>query len=188
MNIAIYCGSSFGASKIYEEKTKALAKKLYENSIQIVYGGSIQGLMGTISNESLKYGNKVTGVITNDLANKEIENKSLQEIYRVHTINDRKEKMEELSDGFIALPGGYGTFDEIFEVISLAQMGYHKKPCAFLNINGYYDNLLNFLKNVSKEGFIDKRFIDMLIITDDIDELILEIKHYKAPLAKWEDK
>ena len=186
MNVAIYCGSSFGNNKIYEESAKLLAKKLAEKSLNIVYGGSIQGLMGIISNESLKYNNTVIGVITYDLMNKEIENKDITKIYKVETINQRKEKMEELSDAFIAMPGGYGTFEEIFEVISSAQIGYHKKPCVFFNVNGYYDYLIKFLENCLKEGFINKTYVDMLIISEDIDEIIEKILTYQAPKAKWE--
>ena len=186
MNVAIYCGSSFGNDKIYEESTKLLAQKLAQKDLNIVYGGSVQGLMGIISNESLKFNNKVTGVITYHLKDKEIENKNISEIYTVETINQRKEKMEELSDAFIAMPGGYGTFDEIFEVISSAQIGYHKKPCVFFNINGYYDYLIAFLKNCVKEGFINETYVDMLIVSDNIDEIIEKILTYQAPKAKWE--
>ena len=186
MKIAIYCGSSFGNNKIYEESTKLLAQKLAKNNLNIVYGGSIQGLMGIISNESLKCNNTVIGVITHDLINKEIENTNITKIYKVETINQRKEKMEELSDAFIAMPGGYGTFDEIFEVISSAQIGYHKKPCVFFNINGYYDHLVKFLENSVKEGFINKTYVDMIIVSEDIDEIIEKILTYQAPKAKWE--
>ena len=186
MNVAIYCGSSFGNNKIYEESTKVLAQKLALKNYNIVYGGSEQGLMGIISNESLKHNNKVTGVITHDLAQKELENKNITEIYRVNTIDERKEKMAELADGFIALPGGYGTFEEIFDVISAAQIGYHKRPCAFLNVNGYYDHLIKFLRNCVNEGFIKDAFVDMLIVTDDIDKIIEKISSYQAPKSKWE--
>jgi uncharacterized protein (TIGR00730 family) len=186
MNIAIYCGSSFGNNPIYEEGTKKLAKQLAEKNFNIVYGGSIQGLMGTISNESLKNGNKVYGVITYDLVDKEIENKNITQIYKVNTINERKEKMEELADAFIALPGGYGTLEEMTEVLSSTQIGYHKKPCAFYNLNGYYDKFIDFLKNCVKEGFISSTYVDMLIISDDIEDLVEQISNYKAPKNKWE--
>lgn len=186
MKVAVYCGSSFGNNKIYEETTKLLAQKLALKNYNIVYGGSEQGLMGIISNESLKYNNKVTGVITYDLAQKELENKNITEIYRVNTIDERKEKMAELADAFIALPGGYGTFEEIFDVISATQIGYHKKPCAFVNINGYYNHLVEFLKNCVKEGFINKDFVDMLIVSDNVDEIIEKISTYQAPKSKWE--
>lgn len=186
MNVAIYCGSSFGNNKIYEESTKVLAKKLALKKFNIVYGGSLQGLMGIISNESLKHNNTVTGVITYDLVSKEIENKNITKIYKVDTMNQRKEKMEELADAFITIPGGYGTFEEIFNVISAAQLGYHQKPCAFYNINGYYNKLIDFLKNCAKEGFIREDFVDMLIVSNDIDEIIHKIETYKSPKSKWQ--
>jgi len=176
----------YGNSKIYEEKTIELAEKLYKNSINIVYGGSKQGLMGVISNKSLSLGNKVTGVITFDLVGKELENTNISKIYKVDSMRERKAKMEELSDAFIALPGGYGTFEEIIDVIASSQIGYHKKPCAFYNINGYYDKLIEFLKNCVKEGFIKESFVEMLIVSDDVDELIEKILSYKAPKNKWE--
>ena len=186
MNVAIYCGSSLGNNKIYEESTKLLAQKLVQKDFKIVYGGSLQGLMGIISNESLKLNNSVTGVITHDLVSKELENTNITKIYKVDTMNQRKEMMEDLSDAFITIPGGYGTFEEIFSVISAAQLGHHQKPCAFYNINGYYDKLIDFLKNCSKEGFIAESFVDMLIVSDDIDEIIEKIETYKAPKNKWE--
>lgn len=187
MNVAIYCGSALGNSELYETSTKILAKKLAEKKFNIVYGGSLQGLMGTISNESIKYNNMVIGVITYDLVSKEIENKNINTIYKVETMNQRKEKMEELADAFIAIPGGYGTFEEIFNIMSAAQLGYHQKPCAFYNINGYYDKLIEFLYNSVKEGFVRKDFVDMLIVSDDIDEIINRIETYKAPKTKWEN-
>jgi uncharacterized protein (TIGR00730 family) len=186
MNVAIYCGSSFGNDKIYEESTKILAQKLAQKNFNIVYGGSLQGLMGVISNESLKHNNTVTGVITHDLVSKEIENKNITNIHKVHTMNQRKEKMAEFADAFIAIPGGYGTLEEIFDVIASAQLGYHKKPCAFLNTNGYYTHLIEFLRNSVKEGFINQVYVDMLIISDDIDEIIERISNYSAPKDKWE--
>lgn len=187
MNIAIYCGSSFGNKDIYEKMTIKLAQKLASENINIVYGGSKQGLMGIISNESLRLKNKVTGVITYDLAGKELENLAISKIYKVDSINQRKEKMEELSDAFIAIPGGYGTFEEILDVMASAQIGYHKKPCAFYNIDGYYNKLIEFFYSCSSEGFINKRFVDMLIVSDDVDEIIQKIKEYEAPKTKWEN-
>ena len=186
MTVAIYCGSAFGNNEIYENTAKLLAQKLSKENINIVYGGSVQGLMGIVSNEAMSLGNIVTGVITYDLSNKEIENKNISKIYKVNTINERKEKMEELADAFIILPGGYGTFEEIFEVLSNAQIGYHKKPCAFLNVNNYYDYLVKFLQNCVSEGFIKKDYVEMLIISDDIDKIIQKIRDYKAPKGKWE--
>lgn len=186
MNIAIYCGSSLGNNKIYEEQTKVLAQKLAEKNLNIVYGGSLQGLMGVISNESLKHNNTVTGVITYDLVSKELENPNITKIHKVNTMDERKQMMEDLADAFIALPGGYGTFEEIIDVIASSQIGYHKKPCAFVNINGYYDKLIEFFYSCSNSGFMDRRFVDMLIVSDNIDEIIEKIKNYEAPKAKWD--
>lgn len=186
MKIAIYCGSSFGNNEIYSKKAIEVAKALAKHKLDMVYGGSVSGLMGIISNEALKNGVKVTGVITHTLESKEISNKNLKELYKVNMIRERKALMESLSDAFIAMPGGYGTFEEIFEVISNTQMGEHKKPCAFYNINGYYDKLLQFLYSCSKEGFFHKKYVDMLIVSDNIEEIIEKIKQYKAPNAKWE--
>jgi len=186
MYIAVYCGSALGNNKNYEKQTILLAKKLAQNGFKIVYGGSEQGLMGIISNESLELGSSVIGVITYDLIEKELENSKISTIYKVNSLKDRKAKMEELSDAFIALPGGYGTLEEIIDVITAAQLGYHKKPCAFLNIDGYYDKFIEFLYSCSESGFIEKRFVDMLIVSEDIDEIIEKIKLYEAPKAKWD--
>ena len=111
---------------------------------------------------------------------------NISKIYKVESMRERKAKMEELSDAFIALPGGYGTFEEIIDVIASSQIGYHKKPCAFVNINGYYDKLIEFFYSCSNSGFMDRRFVDMLIVSDNIDEIIEKIKNYEAPKAKWD--
>lgn len=185
MNIAVYCGSSFGEKKIYETSCKKLIQEFSKNDFNIVYGGSKSGLMGTISKEAVKLNMQVIGVITENLADKEIENKEISKIYKVDNIKQRKQKMEELSDGFIALPGGFGTLDEIFEVLTLNQIGEYIKPCAFFNINGFYDKLIDFLKLSAKEGFIEQRFVEMIIISDDEKEIIKSFKNYKAPVNKW---
>lgn len=186
MNAAIYCGSANVEDKIYEIKAKELIKKLANENYNIVYGGSKQGLMGAISNEALKCGAKVYGVITHDLASKELENKNITQIYKVDTISQRKAKMVELSDIFIALAGGYGTFDELLDVISSIQIGYLQKPCVLFNTNGYYDKLLEFFYDCSKIGYINKDFVDMLIVSDDIDYIFSKLKEYKAPKSKWD--
>lgn len=187
MNVAIYCGSSMGRKNIYKKTALTLARSLALNNWGIVYGGSEQGLMGIISNESLRLGNNVTGVITYDLSNKEKENKNLKTLYKVETMNQRKDKMEKLANAFIILPGGYGTFDEMFEILCLIQLGYHKKPLAVLNIDGYYDKLFLFLKDCVKNGFIEQRHLDMIIVSSNIDKIISSIKNYEPPKAKWEE-
>ncbi|RXJ88181.1 TIGR00730 family Rossman fold protein [Arcobacter sp. CECT 8985] len=186
MNIAIYCGSRLGKNLKYQDEAVKLINTLDKYNFSIVYGGSISGLMGTISNQALKNHMNITGVITYDLINKELANTNLSKLYKVETIRERKALMEKLSNAFIAMPGGYGTFEEIFEVISNAQIGYHNKPCVFYNVNGYYDNLIKFLQNCTNEDFINKRFIDMLIISDNPNEICQKILNYTPVKSKWE--
>lgn len=186
MNIAIYCGSSFGNEKTYKNKAIEVINFLSKQNVSIVYGGSKSGLMGTISNTALSLNMKVIGVITNKLAQKEIENKSISKIYKVKNIRKRKAKIEELSDAFIALPGGFGTLEEISEVFTSIQIGTHTKPCALYNLDGYYDKLLEFLKSCVENGFINKDHVDALIISDDIEYIYKAFEKYTAPKTKWE--
>lgn len=186
MNIAIYCGSSFGNDEIYEKTATEVIHFLKEKNASIVYGGSKSGLMGVISHEAMSLDMEVLGVITHNLADKEIENKSITKLFRVDNLRNRKEKMEELSDAFIALPGGFGTLEEITEAFTSIQIGLHTKPCALYNVNGYYDDLIGFLNNCVDHGFIDKRHLDAIIVSDDIDFIYKSFEKYQAPKNKWE--
>lgn len=188
MKIAIYCGSSFGKSEIYNKKALEIIDFLASKNSSIVYGGSKSGLMGTISDEAMKKNMEVIGVITYDLANKEIENKSITKLYKVETIRERKAMMEELSDAFIALPGGFGTLEEISEAFTYIQIGLHNKPCALYNLHGYYDKLVEFLKNCVENGFISKEHVDAIIVSDDIEYIYNAFTKYQAPKSKWELK
>ena len=176
MNVAIYCGSSFGNNKIYEESTKILAKKLALKNYNIVYGGSEQGLMGIISNESLKYNNKVIGVITFDLAQKELENKNITEIYRVNTIDERKEKMAMMADAAVALPGGCGTLEELLDVITWKQLGIFTKPIIIVNIDGYYDSLIDMLHRAVEENFMRELHKDIWTVVGSVEEVVDAIR------------
>ncbi len=186
MKIAIYCGSSFGNNKIYEQKAKDLIAYLAKKNTTIVYGGSKSGLMKTISEEAVKLNLEVHGVITTYLANKEIENKDITKLYKVSNIRERKAKMEELSEAFIALPGGFGTIEEIAEVFTSIQIRTHTKPCALYNVNGYFDKLISFLKHCIQEGFIQKNHFEAIIISDDIEYIYNSFLEYKAPKSKWD--
>ncbi len=186
MNIAIYCGSSFGNNRIYEKKAKDLIKYLSKKNATIIYGGSKSGLMGTISEEAIKLNLEVHGVITHYLADKEIENSAITKLYKVSNIRERKAKMEELAEVFIAFPGGFGTLEEITEVFTSIQIGTHTKPCALYNINGYFDELISFLENCVNEGFIQKKHFDAIIVSDDIEYIYNSFLEYKAPKSKWE--
>ncbi|RXK08176.1 LOG family protein [Halarcobacter bivalviorum] len=186
MNIAIYCGSSFGKNEIYKTTALNMVDFLAKESCSIVYGGSKAGLMGIISNYALEKNIPVYGVITHDLANKELENERLSNIIKVDSIRERKAKMEELSDAFIAYPGGCGTLEEISEILTSIQVGYSNKPCAFYNVNGYYDKLIEFLNTAVKEGFMLKEHLDSIIISDNIEKIYTNFKNYTPPKNKWE--
>ncbi|NVJ53643.1 MAG: TIGR00730 family Rossman fold protein [Campylobacteraceae bacterium] len=186
MNIAIYCGSNFGKNEIYRITALKMVDYLAKENCSIVYGGSESGLMGVISNYALKKSIPVYGVITHDLAKKELENEKLSNIFKVNSMRERKIKMEELADAFIAYPGGFGTLEEISEILTSIQVGYSTKPCAFFNVNGYYDNLLAFLQNAVNEGFMLKEHLDSIIVSDDIQEIYKGFINYEAPKSKWE--
>lgn len=184
--IAVYCGSSSGSNDIFGMKAHTLGKALAKNNIELVYGGAKVGLMGAVADGALNNGGLVIGVLPHFLAEKELEHKSLTEIHLVETMHERKHKMAELADGFIALPGGFGTMEELFEVLTWAQLSLHKKPVALLNVNGYYDALLQFIKVMNRDGFLKDEYLDLLIVSSDIDELLLQMKSY-VPLKneKW---
>jgi uncharacterized protein (TIGR00730 family) len=186
MNIAIYCGSSKGNNKIYEDSSKTLIKYLSKKNVSIIYGGSDSGLMGTISNEALSLKMEVIGVTTNSLAIKELENKNISRIYKVNTIRERKAKMESLSDAFIAIPGGFGTLEELSEVFTSIQIASHSKPCALYNVDGYFDKLIDFLQNCVDKGFVKQVHLDAIIISNDINTIYNSILNYKAPKSKWD--
>lgn len=186
MNIAIYCGTSFGDNPIYKEKAISLIDFLSKKDVSIVYGGSKSGLMGLISNEAMSLNMKVYGVITYTLATQEIENTSITKLEKVATIRERKERMEELADAFIALPGGFGTLEEVSEIFTAIQVGTTNKPCALYNINGYFDKLVDYLKFCKDEGFLLQEHLDSLIISEDINYIYKKLKNHQAPKSKWE--
>ncbi|QDF28583.1 LOG family protein [Halarcobacter anaerophilus] len=186
MNIAIYCGTSFGDNPIYKEKAINLIDYLSKKDVSIVYGGSKSGLMGLISNEAMSLNMKVYGVITYTLATQEIENTNITKLEKVATIRERKERMEELADAFIALPGGFGTLEEVSEIFTAIQVGTTNKPCALFNINGYFDKLIDYLKFCKDEGFLLQEHLDSLIVSDDINYIYKKLKNHQAPKSKWE--
>lgn len=186
MRIAVYCGSSSGNDPIYEETTKELGKFLAQNNIDVVYGGGKVGLMGVIASSVLEHGGKVYGVIPEKLKEKELSHDELTELHVVKDMHERKAKMIELSDAFIALAGGAGTLEEFVEVWTWAQLGFQNKPCALYNVNGFYDKLIETLSGFSQEGFLKQDYVDMIINSDDKQELLDSILNYKAPKLKWE--
>ncbi|MCJ8153792.1 TIGR00730 family Rossman fold protein [Chryseobacterium sp. SSA4.19] len=188
-NITVFCGSSFGSDDIYREQATLLGQTLAKQNIQLIYGGANVGLMGAVADGALSSGGKVTGVLPHFLQSKEIAHQQLTELVLVETMHERKTKMNDLCDGVIVLPGGYGTLEEFFEMITWAQLGLHKKPIAILNIDGFYDDLINLVKTMVDKGFLKQINRDMLLISDTIDELLEMMRNYEAPtVGKWISK
>ena len=184
--ISIFCGSSSGSSGLYAGQARLLGKTLAEQGIELVYGGARVGLMGALADGALDAGGKVTGVIPRFLQSKEIAHEGLSELILVDSMHGRKTLMNELCDGVIAMPGGFGTLEEFFEMLTWAQLGLHKKPMAILNINGFYDDLMHLIRKMVEQGFLKEINRQMLLISSDIDDLLNQMRNYVAPsVGKW---
>jgi uncharacterized protein (TIGR00730 family) len=177
-SITVFCGSSFGSEDIYKEQAALLGQTLAKNNIQLVYGGANVGLMGAVADGALAGDGKVLGVLPYFLQSKEIAHNQLTELMLVETMHERKTKMNELCDGVIVLPGGYGTLEEFFEMITWAQLGLHQKPIGILNIDGFYDDLINLVQNMVEKGFLKQINRDMLLISNNIDELLEMMRNF----------
>ena len=187
--VCVYCGSSYGARPVYAEAAKAFGRALVQADLALIYGGGSVGLMGTIADEVLARGGRAIGVIPELLMNKEVGHKGLTELHVVPDMHQRKKKMADLSDAFVSMPGGVGTFEELFEVYTWAQLRYHEKPVALLNIDNYYDPLLAMLKHTVEEGFMRAPFLDMLQVESDPVKLIGALKAYTPPaIDRWPEK
>jgi uncharacterized protein (TIGR00730 family) len=171
-SICVYCGASPGSSPLYAEAARQLAHSMVEKQIELVYGGGNVGLMGIIADEVLRLGGKVTGVIPHGLVERELAHKSLTELHIVKDMHERKAKMAALAEGFIALPGGMGTLEELFEMLTWSQLGFHQKPVGLINVSHFYDGLLRFLQHASASGFIKPAHLELLHHADDADSLI----------------
>ncbi len=179
--ISVFCGSNLGNNGAFISAARELAKVLVDNNLTLVYGGGRLGLMGEIADEMLQLKGKVIGVIPKALVEKEKAHLGIPDLRIVNSMHERKALMAELSDGFIAMPGGIGTLDEFFEIWTWAQIGIHKKPCAILNIENYFDHLITFLNHVVDEKFVLPVFREMILIENDPALLIDKMKNYKAP-------
>lgn len=185
MKIAVFCGSSTGNDSIYVNEAEKLGEFFAINDIDLVYGGGKVGLMGTIANAVLANGGKVYGVIPEYLQEKEIAHTDLTELFVVTDMHERKAKMASMADAFVALPGGAGTLEEIFEAWTWAQLGHHSKPCALYNSNGFYQHLLAMITNMTTSGFLHAKYAEMLILADNPKELLYRIEAYQPPEKKW---
>lgn len=184
-SICVYCGSNNGNKPAFLQAARELGKYLAQNNIRLIYGGADSGLMGEMANTSLEYGGEVIGVIPSLIA-AEVKHSSLTHLIEVETMSQRKEEMMRLSDAFIALPGGYGTIEELFESITLAQLGYQHKPCALLNVDDFFTTLLAFLDHSVENGFIKPIHREMLIVENSLENMFKMFREYEQKYeGKW---
>lgn len=184
--ICVYCGSNTGNRPVYSEAARELADVLVRHDLEMVYGGADKGIMGVIANAVLEQGGKVHGVIPKMLCDKEIAHQNLTKLTVVATMHERKAVMADLSDGFIAMPGGYGTLEEIIEIITWGQLRFHDKPCGLLNTDGYFDHLIAYLDHATEQGFLRPENRRMLLCDANAAGLVQQFESYSAPdIEKW---
>jgi uncharacterized protein (TIGR00730 family) len=184
--IVVFCGASPGFEDVYGQQAYLTGKTLAQRGIELIYGGADIGLMGSVARGALENGGKVTGVFPVFLNGHEIAHKSLTTLIEVNTMHERKLKMHELSDGVIALPGGFGTLEELFEMLTWAQLGLHSKPIGLLNVNGFYDDLIAMHNRMVTSGFLKESNRDMLLISNTIEGLLEKMEHTVVPAQeKW---
>jgi uncharacterized protein (TIGR00730 family) len=185
-SICVFCGSNFGAREAYAEAAAKLGRIIAERGFGLVYGGSKVGLMGVLADAALAAGGQVIGVIPAALVQREVAHAGLSELRQVDSMHERKKEMADLSDGFMALPGGAGTLEELFEIWTWAQLGHHKKPVGILNVAGFYARLLEFLDHQREERFMRDEHRAMLMVGTDAAELLDRFDAYQAPVVeKW---
>lgn len=183
-SITVFCGARSGADDKFVEQASALGAALASREIQLVYGGADLGLMGAVANGALQQGGKVTGVLPNFLQTREIAHQGLTELIIVKSMHERKTKMNDLCDGIIALPGGFGTLEELFEILTWVQLGLQNKPIGILNVNGYFDPLIAFVDNMVNNDFLRGIDKNLLIVHDNVDALLTAMQNYAQPPIK----
>lgn len=185
-SVCVFCGASPGGDPAYAAAARAMGHALAERGLRLVYGGARVGLMGVLADAAMASGGEVVGVMPDALVDKEIGHQGLTRLEVVGSMHERKARMAELSDGFIALPGGVGTLEEIFEIWTWGQLGFHAKPAAFLNVRGYYDGLRSFLDHSVAEAFLRAPHRDMVIFREDVTEVLDALAAYVPPVVeKW---
>ena len=175
-SIAVYCGASSGLDPKYADAARALARVLVEHNIGLVYGGGNVGLMGTIADEVLRLGGEATGVIPRALLEREVGHTGLTRMFVVKDMHERKAMMADLSDGFIAMPGGMGTLEELFEMLTWSQLGIHAKPVGVLNVDGFYDGLVGFLGHLRVEGFVRAEHAGLMMVEATPEALVRRLQ------------
>ena len=185
MILGIFCGSSDGTNPLHKRTAFEVGRRLAAAGHEIVYGGGRVGLMGAVADGALSVGGRVVGVIPRALVERELAHPGLGELRVVGTMHERKAEMAAIADGFVALPGGAGTLDEIFEQWTWAQLGIHEKPCGFLDVGGYFAPLRAMISSMITEGFVRPRHAEMLIFAEEIDALLERFETYVPPARKW---
>jgi hypothetical protein len=184
--ICVFCGSNSGTRDIYRQAAQAFGKLLCRRGIELVYGGGSVGLMGALANACLNEGGRVIGVIPQALADKELAHTGLTELRIVSSMHERKSTMADLAEAFVSLPGGYGTWEEFFEMLTWSQLGIQRKACALLNVNGYYDPLLGMADKAISEGFVADVHRHLLLADSDPERLLDRLSSYSVPgVDKW---
>lgn len=189
-SLAIFCGSSKGNKPVYTETARAIGSHLAKNNIKLVYGAGNVGLMGEVADATLDAGGYVIGVIPDFLKKWEVCHEGLNELFVTETMHERKQKMVEVSDGFLIIPGGFGTLDEFFEILTWKQLRLHNKPIGVLNVDGYYDFVIEHINKMVEDGFLKKENVELVFIENDWETLFEKMKNNKGPeaAAKWLDK
>lgn len=189
MRIAVYCGSSPGFEAIHRDSAAELAVTLAKAGCGIVFGGGKVGLMGAVADAAMTAGGEVIGVIPQSLLDKELGHAGVTTLHVVHSMHERKQLMVDLSDGFMALPGGFGTLDELFETLTWLQLGFHFKPVGLLNVKGFFDGMLAFLDHMVAQGFLRQEHRDCLLVAETPAELLAKMHAFTPPdLGKWMEK
>jgi uncharacterized protein (TIGR00730 family) len=170
--VCVFCGSSLGTDPAFTAAAERFGTGMAERGIELVYGGASVGLMGVVADAAIAAGGRVTGVITESLAGHEIAHGTLSDLHVVTTMHERKALMSELSDAFVMLPGGFGTYEEFMESVTWAQLGIHDKPCGILNVDGFFDDLFVFVRHAVTQGFIRARQVEALVISHNVDLLL----------------
>jgi uncharacterized protein (TIGR00730 family) len=184
--ICVFCGSNSGVNPAYAEAARAFGALLAREGIALVYGGGNVGLMGAVADGALGQGGEVIGVIPHALALKEVAHAGLTQLHVCDTMHERKAKMADLADGFVALPGGLGTLDEMFEIVTWAQLGIHFKPCGFLNVAGYFDRLFSFLDSAVDEQLVRREHRELILVETDASRMLASMRAYIPPtIEQW---
>lgn len=178
-SICVYCGSALGAADYYADAARALARQMVADKLALVYGGGNVGLMGVIADEVMRLGGEATGVIPIALMDKEVGHSKLTRLHVVKDMHERKAMMAELADGFIAMPGGIGTLEELFEVLTWSQLGFHNKPIGLLNVNGFYDDLIKFMQHLVAQGFLRNEHASLMMHEPDSAGLLQRFKTFQ---------